>query len=39
MGNVWNIKGRYKEKMNVGSRGDRGITAGGQTPSVVNTID
>ena len=39
MGNVWNIKGRYKEKMNVGSRGDRGITAGGQTPSNSDVID
>ena len=36
---VWDITGRYKEKMNVGSRGDRAIFGGGQTPSVVNTIE
>ena len=39
MGDMWGIKGRYKEKMNVGSRGDRGITAGGQTPSNSDVID
>jgi hypothetical protein len=39
MGNVWDIKGRYKEKMNVGSRGDRAIFGGGGTPSIVNIIE
>ena len=39
MGDIWDIKGRYKEKMNTESRGNRGIFAGGQTPSDVNIID
>jgi len=39
MGDIWDITARYKEKMNVGSRGDRAIFGGGQTPSQINIIE
>ncbi len=38
MGNIWNIKDRYKAVMNHEIRGDRGIWSGGIDPAV-NTID
>ena len=38
MGNVWDIKARYKAAMNSEIGGQRGLFAGGTTPSYDNTI-
>ena len=39
MGNVWDIKGRYKAAMNNEIRGDRGVFNGGKDPGYSNIID
>ena len=39
MGNVWDIKARYKAAMNAEIGGQRGLFAGGTNPSYDNTID
>ena len=39
MGNVWDIKARYKAAMNNEIRGQRGMWLGGGTPSGSDVID
>ena len=39
MGNVWDIKGRYKAAMANDIRGDRSVQGGGFAPAVSNVID
>ena len=39
MGNLWNIKTRYKAVMNNEIRGERGVAAGGFVPGASNVID
>ncbi|MEE3254889.1 MAG: hypothetical protein VX199_04245, partial [Chloroflexota bacterium] len=39
MGNIWDIKARYKAAMNSEIGGQRGLFAGGTNPSYDNTID